>query len=294
MQDDVIDIDMGEVPDNLEDTHESLIIQGAIDSLDGTESYATKYLGGVLVANDMLPVSAVHGNEAVWQTVKNGFVKSVTYIKNFFKGIWGFFFGKDSDAKDEAENAELEKEKGVMSKLPAATELASSAKDAIRSVADKATNLGKGIKEKVDAGVAAAKIFAEDKQLKERLDAALEKLVGVTERGVELAKKHGSGIAAVIQFKAALWALYFREFRGVLSSQVKALAATTQAKIENLEKQIKSAGEEGVENLKEKLASLKEVMKSYTSIQQLKTSFRSFVTGVLDKLKPSAFKKKEA
>lgn len=294
MQDDVIDIDMGEVPENLEDTHESLIIQGAIDSLEGTESYATKYLGGVLVANDLLPVSAVHGNEAVWQTVKNGFVKSVTYIKNFFKGIWGFFFGKESDAKDEAENAELEKEKSIMSKLPTATELADSAKDAIRNVADKATNLGKGIKEKVDAGVAAAKIFAEDKQLKERLDSALEKLVGVTERGVELAKKHGSGIAAVIQFKAALWALYFREFRGVLSAQVKALAATTQAKIDNLEKQIKSAGEEGVENLKEKLASLKEVMKSYTSIQQLKTSFRSFVTGVLDKLKPSAFKKKEA
>lgn len=291
MQEEEIILELDTQPESLEETHESLVVQGAIDSLSGVESYATKYLGGVLVGADLLSPNAVHGNESVWQTVKSGFTKSITYIKNFFKGIWNFFFGKDADAKDEATNAEIEKEKGLMSKLPSGAELADSAKSAIHSAAEKATGLGKKIKEKVDAGVEAAKVYAEDKQLKEKLDAALDKLAGLADRGVELAKKHGSGLAAVIQFKAALWALYFKEFRGALTSQVKSLATKTQSEIERLESAIKAAGENGVENLKEKLASLKEVMKSYTSIQQIKTSFKSFVTGVVSKLKPSAFSK---
>lgn len=294
MQDDEIVIDMGEVPDVLDDTHESLIIQGTLDALDGSESYATKYLAGVLVANGALSVNAVHGNEAVWQTVKNGFVKSVTYIKNFFKGVWNFFFGKDADAKDEAENAEIEKDKSILAKLPSGAELASSARDAISTAADKAADLGKRIKEKVSAGVDAAKVYAEDKELKAKLDAALAKLAEITDKGVAAARKQGQGIALAIALRASLWNMYFKEFRGVLSSQVKSLATKTQAEIERLESQIKSAGEAGVENLKEKLASLKEVMKSYTSIQQLKTSFRSFITSVIDKMKPSFFKKKEA
>lgn len=296
MQDDVevIDIDMGENPDVLDDTHESLIIQGSLDALDGSESYAAKYLAGVLVSQGELSVNAVHGNEAVWQTVKNGFVKSVTYIKNFFKGIWGFFFGKEADAKDEAVNAEVEKEKSILAKLPSTAELADSAKNAIHTATEKASDLGKKIKEKAQAGIDAAKVYAEDKQLKEKLDAALTKLAEITDKGVEAARKQALGIAAAVALRASLWAMYFKEFRGVLSSQVKSLATKTQAEIERLESQIKSAGESGVENLKEKLASLKEVMKSYTSIQQLKSSFRSFITGVIDKLKPSFFKKKEA
>lgn len=293
-ENDDIDLILDSSPDALDDTHESLIIQGSLDALEGTESYAVRYLGGCLAASDMLPMNVVHGNESVWSSIKSGYVKSITYIKNFFRGIYNFFFGKESDAKDEKENEALESEKSLLAKLPSGAELSATAQSAINSAAEKAKDMGKKISDKVKASVDAAKIYAEDKQLKEKLDSALEKLSDITDKAVEASKKQVKGIALAVQIRMSIWLMYYRDFRGVMSSQVKALAAKTQAEIDKLEQKIKSAGESGVENLKEKLASLKEVMKSYTSIQQLKTSFRSFITGVVNKLKPSYFTKKEA
>lgn len=290
--DDVIDLVLDESPADLDDTHESLIIQGSIDAIDGTESYAVKYLAGAMCGADMLSPYAIHGNESVWTSVKAGFAKSITYVKNVFKGIWGFFFGKESEEKDTEKNSAVEKDKALLTKLPSTAELTEAARGAIDSAADKAANIGKSIKAKVEQGVQAAKIYAEDKQLKEKLDAALEKMVEITEKGVEAAKKQGRGIALAVSIKMTLWGMYFRDFRGVMSSQVKALASKTMAEIEKLESKVKSAGENASAEIKEKLASLKEVMKSYTSIQQLKSSFRSFVTGVVDKLTPSYFAKK--
>jgi|AGFS01.1.fsa_nt_gi hypothetical protein len=290
--DDVIDLVLDESPADLDDTHESLIIQGSIDAIDGTESYAVKYLAGAMCGADMLSPYAIHGNESVWTSVKAGFAKSITYVKNVFKGIWNFFFGKESEEKDTEKNSAVEKDKALLAKLPSTAELTEAARGAIDSAADKAANIGKSIKAKVEQGVQAAKIYAEDKQLKEKLDAALEKMVEITEKGVEAAKKQGRGIALAVSIKMTLWAMYFRDFRSVMSSQVKALASKTMAEIEKLESKVKSAGENASAEIKEKLASLKEVMKSYTSIQQLKSSFRSFVTGVVDKLTPSYFAKK--
>lgn len=291
MQDDVIDLVLDESPDNLDDTHESLIIQGSIDAIDGVESYATKYLAGAMCGADMLPPTAIHGNESVWTSVKAGFAKSVTYIKNVFKGIWSFFFGKESEEKDEEKNAEVEKSKSLLAKLPSGAELSQAARSAIDAAAGKTAAVGASIKAKVNQGIQAAKILAEDKQIKEKLDAALDKMVELTNRGAEAAKKQGRGIALAVSIKAQLWAMYYRDFRGVMSSQVKSLAAKTLAEIDKLESKVKAAGENASAEIKEKLASLKEVMKSYTSIQQLKSSFRSFVTGVVDKLTPSFFSK---
>ena len=292
MQDDVIDLVLDETPADLDESHESLIIQGSIDAIEGTESYAVKYLAGAMCGADMLPPSAIHGNESVWNSVKASFAKSVTYIKNVFKGIWGFFFGKDAETKDEEKDGEIEKEKGILAKLPSTSELTQAARGAIDAAAAKAAAAGASIKAKVNQGVQAAKILAEDVQLKEKLDGALEKMAEITNRGVEVAKKQGRGIALAVSIKAQLWAMYFRDFRGLMSSQVKSLASKTLAEIEKLESKVKAAGENASAEIKEKLASLKEVMKSYTLIQQMKSSFRSFVTGVVDKLTPSYFAKK--
>lgn len=294
MQDDEIELPVDELPEELDNTHESMIIQGSIDALDGNESYAVKYLGGVLLAEGLVPAGKVYGSESVWSAVKSGFNNSITYIKKVFTGIWGFFFGKESDAKDEAVNVEVEKDKSELTKLPAGAELAEASKTAVVSAASRVSAFSASVKDKVSKGIDKAKILAEDADLQGKLEAALTKLSDIAHRGAEEGKKQGRSIALAVSIRAAIWKMYFVEFRGVMSSQVKSLAAKTQAEIGRLEGLVKSASEGASESVKAKLASLKENMKIYSAIQQLKTTFRSYVTGAMAKMKASFFKKKEA
>lgn len=294
MLEDDIEVEQDSLPEDLNDTHESLIFQGSIDALDGTESYAVKYLAGALMASGHLTHSQINGVESVWTTVKSGFSKSITYIKNFFNGIWGFFFGKDADAKDEAVAAEVEKDKAVLTKLPAESELDQASSTAIVAASTKVALSAENLEDKIKRGLNEANIMTEDESLKTRLVAAYAKLKAITDRLAAAGGKQARGIALAVALRASVWNLYFREFRGVLTSDVKALAAKTQAEIARLDTMVRSADEAATQKIKEKLVSLREVMKVYTSIQQLKTTVRSYTVGVLDKLKPSHFKAKKA
>jgi len=293
MEDDIV-LDEPLLPEDLDQTHESMSIQGSMDALDGNESYCVRYLAGAMVGSGMLPGNAVHGNESVWSTVKTGFSKSIQYIRNIFTGIWGFFFGKDSEEKDTKEDAEIKAETAELEKADSGAEMSSSVKEAIVSAADKAKALGQSAVQKAKAGIVKAKIMADDMHLQEKLEAAIEKLGAVMESVQATARKQGLGIALAVSIRAQLWAAYFVKFRGIITADIKAAANKTSEMIKKIEDKIKSGSETVSDEVRERLASLKETMKSYSIIQNMKTTFRSLIKSMVDKLTIKSFRKKEA
>lgn len=285
-------IDEQTLEEDLDNEHAPMIIQGALDSLNGVESYAVCYLGGALVASGQLPGHAVHGNETVWSTIKTGFGKSIQYIRNIFTGVWGYFFGKDAETEDVNLNDEVKAETAELEKVDNKVEMTSGIKTAIVDAGDKAKAMGHAIVAKAKNGIDKAKILADEMQLHERLDAAIVKLGDIMESTQAIARKQGLGVTLAIQMRAQLWALYFTKFRGVITADIKSAAAKTNELIGKIEAQIKSGSESVTDDIKQRLASLKETMKSYTIIQNMKTNFRSLIKGMVGKLTAKSFAKK--
>lgn len=77
--------------------HAETVIQGTLDTLDGTEGYgltdAQRYLNSVLYAAGEVPAH-VAGNEGVLSTIKGWATKAIDAIKRAFKAIWDYLFGK--------------------------------------------------------------------------------------------------------------------------------------------------------------------------------------------------------
>lgn len=291
--------DIVESPDNLDDSHSSLVIQGITDAMEnvsGQESYATRYLMGSMAGAGMLDFN-FDGSESVWSSVKEGFSKSVTYVKNFFMGIWNFFFGKESEEKDKALEEEVKDDAKELESLGEAAEApeAGPIRTAINAATKRLSDAATASKKKIESGVDKAKAFMADSQIQKTLTEVVNQLQSdilkysvqidnAIHEGTLKAAKAGRALALA----ATLWAsstLYLTRNR------VSAMAKQTKAKIEELEAMVRKGVEEKKEEITKRLASLRETMKIYTEIQNMKTNVRSFLTALKGKLKVGIFKK---
>lgn len=293
------EIEMEESPEILDDDHSALIFQGAIDvaegQVDGQESYATRYLMGAMAGAGMLG-SDFNGSESVWSSVKSGFSKSITYIKNFFMGIWNFFFGKDSVEKDTALEKEVDDRKKELgaAKGELSPEKASSVSTAIVAAAAKVdTSAGTSVA-KLKTGVNESKIGSGEMPIKNILQEILDKLHKDIEHCHQQIKavgaiKNGNDAMKVLTLAGQLWAgtVIF-----LTKGRVKTTADQTKGKIAELESLLsKSEDAETKEKITKALASLKEVMKMFTEIQHIKTNVKTFLRAIKDKLSPNLFHK---
>ncbi|BEH89636.1 hypothetical protein [Klebsiella phage phiKp_32] len=85
--------------------HIELVFDGLYDRVSGNETYASRYLGGVLWANEPSRMF-VSGNEGFVDTVSDGIKKAWEYIKGIFKKIFGWFSSKSPEQK----KSEIEKQ----------------------------------------------------------------------------------------------------------------------------------------------------------------------------------------
>lgn len=282
-----IPVDVESLPENLDDTQEALIVQGAIDAVDGNESYAARYLAGCMIGAGLMP-STVHGQEGVIDSIKSGMGKTVTYIKNFFMGIWNYFFGKSEEKDEEVIEKSEATLKTELKELSAGAKLKDEAKAAIKNAGSKIITTANSLKEK-------AKSLNDEYELANKLKSVLTSIADTAEKAGNKAKEVGvMAVADTIAFASQMRNTWVNEVKPKLRGELKAAAEKTKELIKTLEFQAKLSTGDAKDALTKKLNELKEAMKVYASIKQLKSSFVNFCKGVLEKLKPSFFTKKEA
>lgn len=93
-------LDLPVLPEDLNETHGPLLIQGAVDHLDGVESYPLRYL------NSCMGASPIGGMESLVEWVDTDYQKSLAYIKEQFKVPWRELFDND---QLESEQLEMDK-----------------------------------------------------------------------------------------------------------------------------------------------------------------------------------------
>lgn len=86
--------------------HIELVFNGLYDRISGNETYASRYLGGVLWANEPSRMF-VSGNEGFVDSVSDGVKKAWEYIKGMFKKIFDWLFGGSSKKKVETVKTEI-------------------------------------------------------------------------------------------------------------------------------------------------------------------------------------------
>ena len=86
--------------------HIELVFGGLYDRISGNETYASRYLGGVLWANEPSRMF-VSGNEGFVDSVSDGVKKAWEYIKGMFKKIFDWLFGGSSKKKVETVKTEI-------------------------------------------------------------------------------------------------------------------------------------------------------------------------------------------
>lgn len=102
-------------------SHIETVIDGVVDSINGNESYATRYNSGVLYASGIITkkdFNSVSGNEGFMSSIKDGTMKIIEYIKNLVKTIWNFLFkSKDEIKETEKQLDQLNKDLRAMVKV---------------------------------------------------------------------------------------------------------------------------------------------------------------------------------
>lgn len=102
--------------------HIELVFNGLYDRISGNETYASRYLGGVLWANE--PSNTfVSGNEGFADTVSDGVKKAWEYIKGMFKKIFDWVFGGSSKKKVEAVKTEVKEAQETIKEVQSPPEM---------------------------------------------------------------------------------------------------------------------------------------------------------------------------
>lgn len=78
----------------MDQNHIELVFDGLYDRVSGNETYASRYLDGVLWSNAEHNYR-VNGTEGFLQGVSDGIKKAITYILEQIKKLWNWMFGKD-------------------------------------------------------------------------------------------------------------------------------------------------------------------------------------------------------
>lgn len=185
-----------------EPEHVETMIDGFTDMVNGTESYATRYACGVMVACGAVSQKEITGNEGFFSSIGDGLKKVWDYIMSMFKSVYDYFFKTESKAQDSsAKKAVSEATEAVKDpKIPTAK-----TKEAVAKVKAGVAKLPAGSKKtQLEAAVADAENI-EDSVKKCK---ALEDIIpAVFEAGIEDAK---SLIASAGKIREAMAKLELR------------------------------------------------------------------------------------
>lgn len=92
--------------DSLDDTVDQM------DAVEGGEAITftanQRVAEGVLFANNMIPFSALQGNEGVFSAIGDGFKAVWNWITGTIKSIWNFFFSRDNAEVAETTKKEID------------------------------------------------------------------------------------------------------------------------------------------------------------------------------------------
>jgi hypothetical protein len=183
-------------------SHVEAMMDGVLDSLQGTESldltYAQRYVIAVLDSNDITR-SSVTGTEGLLSSIGDGLAKAWEYIKKMFTSIWDFFFGKKNKEDSEAAKESVKEAETAIKEVESPQVTEANVKAVTAEVEKKVDKLSEGpkkkeLKKKVEEAKAAPPAQAKQKTtalIKEVYD---ESLIDKP-KGNELAKTFNKLIA---------------------------------------------------------------------------------------------------